>query len=135
MVQNCRGRKGFFGPGSTLNPSYLLVSLFQGSKSRKISYRAIVHDFVHGQNIFRARFVHDSCTKKIVQKIEIVRKSCYLKCNITLKYWVKGMIIVALIKQLHQMEPFRTFYVTFIHHLRSPVAIFGKKMDRISFQS
>ena len=58
----------------------------QGSKSRKISYRAIVHDFVHGQNIFRARFVHDSCTKKIVQKIEIVRKSCYLKCNITLKY-------------------------------------------------
>ena len=27
MVQNCRGRKGFFGPGSTLNPSYLLVSL------------------------------------------------------------------------------------------------------------
>ena len=26
MVQNCKGRKGFFGPGSTLNPSYLLVS-------------------------------------------------------------------------------------------------------------
>ena len=29
----------------------------QGSKSRKISYRAIVHDFVNGQNIFRARSV------------------------------------------------------------------------------
>ena len=28
MVRNCKGRKGFFGPGSTLNPSYLLVSLF-----------------------------------------------------------------------------------------------------------
>ena len=27
----------------------------QGSKSRKISYRAIKLDFVHGQNIFRAR--------------------------------------------------------------------------------
>jgi len=26
MVRNCKGRKGFFGPGSTLNPSYLLVS-------------------------------------------------------------------------------------------------------------
>ena len=32
-----------------------LASLSQGSKSRKISYRAFVHDFVRCQNIFRAR--------------------------------------------------------------------------------
>ena len=49
------------------------------------------------------------CSKKIVQKIEIVRKSCYLKCNILLKYLVKRVIIVALIS--------------------------GKKMGRISLQS
>ena len=42
-------------------------------------------------------------------KIEIVRKSCYLKCNILLKYLVKRVIIVALIS--------------------------GKKMGRISLQS
>ena len=41
--------------------------LYQGSKSRKISYRAIVHDFVRGQKFYRARFVHESCTKKIVR--------------------------------------------------------------------
>ena len=59
-----------------------LDGLKQGSKSRKITYRAFVHDFVRRQNIFRAR-------KKLCLRF----KSCYL-------------IIEILSKKGHNFDPY-----------------------------
>ena len=88
------------------------INMFRsGFEITKISYRAIVHDFVHGQNIF--------CT------IQVRKKSCYLKFNISLKYLVKGVTIIAQLHQRHQMEPSRAFFSP------TKVSVFGKKIGRI----
>jgi len=54
--------------------------LNQGSKSRKISYRAIVHDFVRGQKFYRARIVHE-------KNRAINEKSCKNRANFEVFIW------------------------------------------------
>ena len=53
LVMDVRDQLGFVASGRSKGVK--LDGPNQGSKSRKISYRAFVHDFVRRQNIFRAR--------------------------------------------------------------------------------
>ena len=53
MIRNCKGRKGFFGPGSTLNPSYLLVRLNQFNETKPVNFiQRMCHQLLHELDIY-----------------------------------------------------------------------------------
>ena len=59
----------------------------------------------------RARFVHEKNRAKNQHRAKIV----LLEIQDNVEIFGKRVIIVALIHQFHQMEPFRAFFVTFAH--------------------
>ena len=59
----------------------------------------------------RARFVHEKNRAKNQHRAKIV----LLEIQDNVEIFGKRVIIVALIYQFHQMEPFRAFFVTFAH--------------------
>ena len=64
-----------------------------------------MHDFVRGQNIFEKNRAKNQHRAKVM----------LLEIQDNVEIFGKRVIIVALIHQFHQMEPFRAFFVTFAH--------------------